>query len=53
MIVWLHGTHGAGKTTTAALLQKLLPNSRVLDAKTASPERVAQQIADSVLRAYT
>jgi hypothetical protein len=33
MIVWLNGTHGAGKTTTAALLQPLLPDSRVLDAE--------------------
>lgn len=33
MIVWLNGTHGAGKTTTGALLQQLIPNSRVLDAE--------------------
>ena len=33
MIVWLNGTHGAGKTTTAALVQPLLPGSRVLDAE--------------------
>ncbi|SMG36351.1 ATP-binding protein [Agreia pratensis] len=33
MIVWLNGTHGAGKTTTAALVQSLLPDSRVLDAE--------------------
>lgn len=33
MIVWLNGTHGAGKTTTAALLQPLLPDARVLDAE--------------------
>ena len=33
MIVWLNGTHGAGKTTTAALVQPLLPDSRVLDAE--------------------
>lgn len=33
MIVWLNGTHGAGKTTTSALLQPLLPDSRVFDAE--------------------
>lgn len=33
MIVWLNGTHGAGKTTTAALVQPLLPDSRVFDAE--------------------
>ena len=33
MIVWLNGTHGVGKTTTAGLVQHLLPNSRVLDAE--------------------
>lgn len=31
MIVWLNGTHGAGKTTTAALVQQLIPDSRVLE----------------------
>jgi hypothetical protein len=33
VIVWLNGTHGAGKTTTSALLQPLLANSRVFDAE--------------------
>ncbi len=33
MIVWLNGTHGAGKTTTSALVQQLIPNSRVFDAE--------------------
>jgi predicted kinase len=33
VIVWLNGTHGAGKTTTATLVQQLLPRSRVLDAE--------------------
>jgi hypothetical protein len=33
MIVWLNGTHGVGKTTTAALVQRLIPDSRVLDAE--------------------
>ncbi|GAA3336592.1 AAA family ATPase [Amorphoplanes nipponensis] len=41
MIVWLNGTHGAGKTTTAALLQRLLPQSRVLDA-----EKVGETLMD-------
>ncbi|MEU5163003.1 AAA family ATPase [Streptomyces sp. NPDC020875] len=41
MIVWLNGTHGAGKTTTAALLQPLLPDSRVLDA-----EKVGETLMD-------
>ncbi|MFX0574571.1 hypothetical protein [Nocardia nepalensis] len=31
MIVWLNGTFGAGKTTTAAELTILLPGSRVFD----------------------
>jgi len=33
MIVWLNGTHGAGKTTTSALVQQLLPDARVFDAE--------------------
>ncbi len=33
MIVWINGTHGAGKTTTAALVQRLIPDSRVFDAE--------------------
>lgn len=33
MIVWLNGTHGAGKTTTSALLQPMLPDARALDAE--------------------
>ena len=41
MIVWLNGTHGAGKTTTAALVQKLIPNSRVFDA-----EKVGETLMD-------
>ncbi|MER6563878.1 AAA family ATPase [Streptomyces sp. NPDC001027] len=41
MIVWLNGTHGAGKTTTAALLRRLLPDSRVLDA-----EKVGETLMD-------
>ena len=34
MIVWINGTHGAGKTTTSALVQPLIPDSRVFDAET-------------------
>lgn len=41
MIVWLNGTHGAGKTTTGALLQPLLPGSRVFDA-----EKVGETLMD-------
>lgn len=25
VIIWLNGTHGAGKTTTSALVQQLIP----------------------------
>ncbi|GII77786.1 ATP-binding protein [Sphaerisporangium rufum] len=41
MIVWLNGTHGAGKTTTAALVQRLIPGSRVFDA-----EKVGETLMD-------
>ncbi|GKQ36441.1 AAA family ATPase [Streptomyces sp. A012304] len=41
MIVWLNGTHGAGKTTTSALVQRLIPDSRVLDA-----EKVGETLMD-------
>lgn len=41
MIVWINGTHGVGKTTTARLLQPLLPDSRVLD-----PEKVGETLMD-------
>lgn len=33
MIVWINGTHGVGKTTTATLVQQQIPDSRVLDAE--------------------
>ena len=33
MIVWLNGTHGAGKTTASTLVQPLIPDSRVFDAE--------------------
>ncbi|MFE9021954.1 AAA family ATPase [Streptomyces sp. NPDC007808] len=41
MIVWLNGTHGVGKTTTSALVQPLIPDSRVLDA-----EKVGETLMD-------
>lgn len=41
MIVWINGTHGAGKTTTAALVQQLIPDSRILDA-----EKVGETLMD-------
>jgi hypothetical protein len=41
VIVWLNGTHGVGKTTTSALLQPMIPDSRVLDA-----EKVGETLMD-------
>jgi predicted kinase len=41
VIVWLNGTHGVGKTTTAALVQQLIPGSRVFDA-----EKVGEVLMD-------
>lgn len=41
MIVWLNGTHGVGKTTTSALVQQLIPGSRILDA-----EKVGETLMD-------
>lgn len=41
MIVWLNGAHGAGKTTTSALVAGMLPRSRVLDA-----EKVGEVLMD-------
>ena len=41
MIVWINGTHGVGKTTTSALVQQLIPQSRVLDA-----EKVGETLMD-------
>lgn len=41
MIIWLNGTHGAGKTTTSALVQQLIPDSRVFDA-----EKVGETLMD-------
>jgi hypothetical protein len=41
VIVWINGTHGAGKTTTSHLLQPLIPDSRVFD-----PEKVGETLMD-------
>lgn len=41
MIVWLNGTHGAGKTTTSTFVQQLIPGSRVFDA-----EKVGETLMD-------
>ncbi len=41
MIVWINGTHGSGKTTTSALVQELIPDSRVFDA-----EKVGETLMD-------
>ena len=41
VIVWLNGTHGAGKTTTSALLQPLLSDAQVFDA-----EKVGETLMD-------
>jgi hypothetical protein len=41
VIVWLNGTHGAGKTTISALVQELIPGSRVFDA-----EKVGETLMD-------
>ena len=34
MIIWLNGTFGCGKTSTAAELHSLVPSSRVFDPET-------------------
>ncbi|RII92077.1 AAA family ATPase [Clavibacter californiensis] len=41
MIIWLNGTHGVGKTTTARLVQERVPDSRLLDA-----EKVGEVLMD-------
>jgi hypothetical protein len=41
VIIWLNGTHGVGKTTTSALVQELIPGSRVFDA-----EKVGETLMD-------
>ncbi len=41
VIVWINGTHGVGKTTTAPLVRRLLPDARVLDA-----EKVGETLMD-------
>lgn len=39
--MWLNGTHGVGKTTTSALLQRLIPDSRIFNA-----EKVGEVLMD-------
>ena len=41
VIVWINGTHGVGKTTTSALVQRLVADSRVFDA-----EKVGETLMD-------
>jgi hypothetical protein len=41
VILWLNGTHGVGKTTTSALVQQLISDSRVFDA-----EKVGEMLMD-------
>lgn len=41
MIIWLNGTHGAGKTTTSRLLQEHIPDSHIFDA-----EKVGETLMD-------
>jgi hypothetical protein len=41
VIAWINGTHGVGKTTTSALVQQLIPDSRVFDA-----EKVGETLMD-------
>jgi adenylylsulfate kinase-like enzyme len=55
VIVWLNGTHGAGKTTTSALVHQLIPDSRVFDAEKVgetlmhiTPAQAAHQIAEAL-----
>jgi hypothetical protein len=43
VIVWLNGTFGAGKTTTAAELVRLVPDSRLFD-----PETVGYMLRDNL-----
>lgn len=41
VIIWINGTHGAGKTTTSALVQQLIQDSRVFNA-----EKVGETLMD-------
>lgn len=41
VIVWINGTHGSGKTTTSAIVQTQISNSRVFDA-----EKVGETLMD-------
>jgi hypothetical protein len=45
MLLLLNGTHGVGKTATAALVQQLNPNPRVFDA-----EKFGETLMDVHLR---
>ena len=45
MIVWLNGTFGCGKTTTAAELCPLIPSSRLFD-----PETVGYMLGRNLAR---
>jgi broad-specificity NMP kinase len=56
VIVWLNGTHGAGKTTTSALVQQHAEAARtwlpgaaeVIDTTHLTPAQAAQRIAAAV-----
>jgi hypothetical protein len=41
VIIWINGTHGAGKTTTSAVVQQLIPDSQVFNA-----EKVGETLMD-------
>jgi hypothetical protein len=43
VIIWLNGTFGAGKTTTAGLLRERLDGSRIFD-----PEHVGSMLAGNL-----
>lgn len=47
MIIWLNGTFGSGKTSTAERLAALVPNSRVID-----PETVGQLLRANLSDQY-
>jgi hypothetical protein len=48
LIVWLNGTFGAGKTTTARELTSLLPESRIFDAECVGVMLRATHLLDSI-----
>ena len=45
MIIWLNGTFGCGKTSTASELHSLVPSSRVFDPETVG-YMLQQNLAD-------